>query len=371
MGVRLPEVAALDAGLETSDACAMRTLLLAVIGIAACGDDASMTPDAGPPEREVVLETEVDDSGLSPEVVFMIPEGTRSLTVVIEGEESGLYALGAFTLGDGVDLVALPSGDPGATMQGSYNVEQIGQMEGELYQSIRLGTYTHVYPYRPGQVAVPGGASLRVASDTAGPVRVTILMPEDDGARTLPLNIFVVSDTLAEPANDTFVTELERIFAQADVDVMINGVERITGTSLEQITESTEPQEAPGSQTAMLPGLVDARDLEGLDIFFVESLPAGIGGMSLGTPGPPLRGSYYFGVVVRGNLSPLAAALVVAHEAAHFVALQHVQNRGVSGAIYPDPLDDTSPGQGNLMEDGTVLTDDQAFALSRSALLVP
>lgn len=349
----------------------MRTLLLAVIVVAAgCGDDSSTMPDAGPPEREVVLETEVDDSGLSPAVSFTIPENTRSLTIVIEGETSGLYALGALTLGDGVDLVDLPSGDPGPTMQTTYNDEQIGQMEGDLFQSIRLGTYTHVYPYAPGQVAVPGAASLRVASDTAGPVRVTILMPEDDGARTLPLNIFVISDTLAEPTNDTFVTELERIFAQADIDVTINGVERITGTSLEQITESTEPQEAPGSQTAMLPGLVEGRDLEGLDIFFVESLPVGIGGMSLGTPGPPLRGSYYFGVVVRGNLSPLAAALVVAHEASHFVALQHVENRGVSGAIYPDPLEDTSPGTGNLMEDGTILTDDQAFALSRSALLV-
>ncbi len=350
----------------------MRTCLVALIlAAAACGDDASSAPDAGPPEREVVLETEVDDSGLSAEVAFTIPEDTRSVTVVIEGEESGLYALGAFTLGDGVDLVELPSGDPGAAMQASYNDEQIGQMDGDLFQSIRLGTYTHVYPYRPGQEAVPGAASLRVASDTAGPVRVTILMPEDDGARILPLNIFIVSDTLADPTSDTFVTELDRIFGQADIDVTINGVERITGTALEQITESTEPQEAPGSQTAMLPALVEDRDLPGLDIFFVESLPAGIGGMSLGTPGPPLRGSYYFGVVVRGTVSPLVAALVVAHEGSHFAALQHVENRGLSGTIYPDPLDDTSPNQGNLMEDGTSLTDDQAFALSRSALLVP
>lgn len=350
----------------------MRTCFVAlVLAAAACGDGGSSMPDAGPPERQVVLETAVDDSGLSPEVSFFVPDNTRSVTIVIEGETTGLYALGAFTLGDGVDLVDLPAGDPGAAMQASYNDEQIGQMEGDLFQSIRLGTYTHVYPYRPGQEAVPGAASLRVASDTAGPVRVTVLMPEDDGARTLPLNIFIVSDTLADPTSDAFVAELERIFAQADIDVTINGVERITGSPLERITESTEPQEAPDSQTAMLPALVEDRDLEGLDIFFVESLPTGIGGMSLGTPGPPLRGSYYFGVVVRGTVSPLVAALVVAHEGSHFAALQHVENRGVSGAIYPDPLDDTTPGQDNLMEDGTVLTEDQAFALSRSALLVP
>jgi hypothetical protein len=48
-----------------------------------------------------------------------------------------------------------------------------------------------------------------------------------------------------------------------------------------------------------------------------------------------------------------------------------VQNRGISGTTYPDPLDDTTPGANNLMEGGTVLTPGQAFALSRSALLVP
>ena len=83
-----------------------------------------------------------------------------------------------------------------------------------------------------------------------------------------------------------------------------------------------------------------------------------------------MRGSYYFGVIVRGGLSAVESARIVAHEGAHFLALQHVQNVGISGTIYPDPLDDTSPGQGNLMENGTTLTDDQAFALARSALLV-
>jgi hypothetical protein len=350
----------------------MRICLLALaVLVFGCGDDASTPPGAGPPERGFVIETDVDGSGLSPEVTFTIPEDTRSVTVVIEGDAGGLYALGAFALGDAVDRVALPAGDPGAAMQTAYHDEQIGHMEGDLYQSIRLGTFTHVYPYRPDQEVVAGTGTLRVASDTAGPVRVTLLMPEDSDARTLPLNIFVVSDTLADPATEPFVAELERIFAQAGLTVTVAGVERLTGTALEQITESTEPQEAPGSQSAMLPGLVDDRDLDGLHLFFVESLPTGIGGLSLGTPGPPLRGSYYFGVIVRGGLSDLQAARVVAHEGAHFLALQHVQNIGISGAIYPDPLDDTSPGQGNLMENGTTITEDQAFALSRSALLVP
>ncbi len=105
-------------------------------------------------------------------------------------------------------------------------------------------------------------------------------------------------------------------------------------------------------------------------MFIVESLPAGIGGLALGTPGPPVRGSYYFGVIVRGGTQWAQIARVTAHEAAHFLALQHVQNVGVSGTRYPDPLDDTAPGMPNLMESGTQLTAGQAFALSRSSLLL-
>jgi hypothetical protein len=345
---------------------AYAVVLLALI--ASCGDD-DVAPDAAPPARELTLTAAVDDSGLSPAVTFEIPEGTRSITIVVEGATDGLYALGSLSLGDGLELVGLPAGNPGPAMQAAYNVEQIGQMEGELYQSIRLGTYTHVYPYRPGQAVVAGSASLRVASDRSGPVTITVLMPEEDGAATLPLNLYLVSDTLAEPDADAFTAELDRIFAQAGITVRINGVERLTGTAFERITQSTEPQEAPDSQSAMLPALVADRETTGLDIFLVETLPSGIGGLSLGTPGPPLKGSYYFGVLVLGGVAPVEMARIVAHEGAHFLALQHVQNVGVSGTTYPDPLDDTTPGADNLMEDGTVLTEDQAFALTRSALL--
>ena len=215
-----------------------------------------------------------------------------------------------------------------------------------------------------------GAARLRVASDTPGPVRVHLLLPEDDGASVMPINVVVVSDTLLEPNTEQFMTELARIFAQADLTVAVGSVERLSGTAFERITQSTEPQEAPGNQATMLTALIPRDGRPGLDVFFVESLPAGIAGLSLGTPGPPARGSYYYGVVISGGLSSSQAARVTAHEVAHFLALQHVRNVGVSGAFYDDPLDDTTPGVDNLMEDGTVLTPGQTFALSRSALLV-
>lgn len=328
-------------------------------------------PDDSPPPREVSFDVTVDDSGLSQPLEFRIPEGTRSVTLIVDGAPDALYALGAFALGDGVDLVQLPSGPPGPAMETSYMQEQIGHMPGQLYQSIRLGTFTHVYPYRSDQTVVAGNGSLRVAANRPGPASVTVLMPEDDGAAVLPVNYYVVSDTLADPLTAAFTGELDRLFTQAGITLRTNGLERITGTTLERITDFNEPQETPSSQSAMLPGLVADRATDGLDIFFVEGLPSGVAGLSLGTPGPPVKGSYYFGVVVRGGFAATEQARVTAHEVAHFLALQHVQNRGISGALYPDPLDDTTPGADNLMEDGTVLTADQSFALTRSALLAP
>jgi hypothetical protein len=341
-------------------------IFLALFVFAACGES-----PADPAPRDVSLETEVDASGLSPELSFEIPDGTRSVTVIVEGGTTALYALGAFSMGDGADLVLLPAGSPAAAMQASYEQEQIGHMPGELYQSIRLGTFSHVYPYRPDQVVIAGGGSLRVASSQPGPVSVRILMPEDDGATALPLNFYLVSDTLADPNVPAFTGELQRIFAQVGVDVTIASVVRLTGTALEQITDFNEPQETPASQSAMLPDLVVDRPAAGLDVFFVESLVPGVAGLSLGTPGPPIRGSYYYGVIVRGGFPPVELARITAHEVAHFLALQHIENRGISGMVYPDPLDDTATGVDNLMDEGTVLTPGQGFAISRSAILVP
>ena len=336
--------------------------LLAWLG---CG-----TTDDLPPPRLVTLEATIGDAGLSEEVSFVVPENTRSISIVVEGAPDALYALGELGLDAGADLVQLPAGAPGPAMQESYHQEQIGHMPGRLYQSIRLGTYTHVYPYRPDQAVRSGLARLRVASDRAGVVSITIVMPEDEAASILPLNLYLVSDTLPDPTTPAFLGELDRVFAQAGLAVRIEQVERLTGTGLARITDFNEPQESPTSQSAMLPGLVADRARDGLDVFFVDGLPSGVAGLSLGTPGPPHRGSYYFGVLVRGDFPPLELARVTAHEVAHFLALQHVQNRGVSGQIYPDPLDDTLTGVDNLMTSGTVLTPDQRFALSRSALLV-
>ena len=345
-----------------------RTLAL-LIALAACGDDSS-SPDAGN-LRFAQGDVTVESGGFSEPFTFSVPEGTRSLTIVATGADDALYALGSFVTADGAERVGITlDAPPGTAMRASYDTEQIGQMPGALFQSIRLGTFTHVFPYRPDQSVLAGTTTVRIASDKPGPVRVSVLMPPDDGAKTLHVNLFVVSESLTLAQPPTFLDELQAIVAQAGITVVVDEVRELRGTGLSAITQSTEPQEAPQSMSARLPALAtNPASPAALDIFIVDSLPSGIGGLSLGTPGPPLRGSYYYGVLIRRSTNDQTLGVVIAHETCHFLALQHVTNVGVSGMVYPDPLDDTQPGQSNLMQAGSKLTADQGFALSRSALL--
>ena len=84
------------------------------------------------------------------------------------------------------------------------------------------------------------------------------------------------------------------------------------------------------------------------------SLPTGVAGLSLGTPGVHCPTATTFGFS-SDSAQSRTLGRVFAHEAAHFHGLQNVENRGTSGSVYP-PLDDTAPGQNNLMESGTLLT---------------
>jgi hypothetical protein len=343
----------------------MRSLALLLVVAVGCGSD------GGAPSRSVEIDAVVGANGFSEAIEIDVPASSRSITIVATGANDAIYALGSFKTADGIEHVGIDlATPPGPAMRASYDTEQIGQMDGMLFQTIRLGTFTHAYPYRPDQTVIAGKTSLRIASDKPGPVKVTVLMPEDDGGKTLHVNLFLVSETLSVAQPPSFLDELQGVFAQVGITIIVDEIRELRGTGLSRITQSTEPQESPDSQSAKLPALATTpTSPAALDIFVVDSLPSGIGGLALGTPGPPVRGSYYYGVLIRNSTNDMTMATVIAHETCHFLALQHVTNTGVSGMIYADPLDDTQPGQSNLMQSGTVLTPDQGFALSRSALL--
>lgn len=325
--------------------------------------------------RQVTSVLRLSPNGVSEPMDFMVPPHTRSLTVVVVGKPENLYGLASLQTADGTEQVQLDvSTSHGATMDESYYDEEIGVMPGNFYQNIRLGTFTNVYPYAPGQSLAPGASRLRVVSNAVGggDVTVTVLMPAEDGGRVLHINVIVASDEPdAREQPPTFLPAAKAIFAQAGIQLAVDQIKLLRNTRFSRITEWSEPQEMPQSQLAQL--AIAGRKLvasDALNIYVVDSLPMAVYGLSLGTPGPPVSSSYYNGVVLRPLGSDDLMALVFTHEVSHFLGLQHLVDVSPSGKRYVDPLPDTEPGQKNLMErTGTNLTPGQAFVLSRSALL--
>lgn len=358
----------------------MRLALIALVAALGCSaEEGTVVPpgaDTGVADAAVVPRTQsftatIGADGFSEPIAFTVPPRARSITVVVSGQKDRLYALGAFRLADGVERTKLdPATAYGSAMRDAYVTEQTGAMPGELLQSIRLGTFTHVYPYAPGQAAVEGPATLRVVSDaTSGEVTVRVYMPEDDGARTLHLNAFALSETVEMSKAPAFLAEAQTIFDQAEIRLVIDDAFTVRGSGLSSMLDFNEPQEPPTGGAAAIAALGASKAKSaGLNVFVVDRLATGVGGLSLGVPGPPERDSHYFGVILR-NAPDSELARTFAHEICHFMALQHVVNKGLSGKLYPDPIDDTEPGTGNLMETGQKLTAGQIFALLRSPLL--
>jgi len=331
----------------------------------------AMTGDSAS-TRELTVQAAIGSNGISEPVPFVVPANTRSVTIIVEGDRSMLYALASLRTADGVEHVNIDVNSAhDSSMRNSYEVEELGQMPGDLFQVIRLGTFVHVYPYAPGQSLPEGPSQLRVASSaTSGQVSVTILLPADDGGKTLHVNLISVSDTRTVAQAPSFMSAVQAIFDQAGVRVVVDEFKALTGTTFNRISEWSEPQEAPTSQSVQL--AVRGRSLvasDALNIYIVDALPTVLDGLSLGTPGPPLPSSYYFGVVIPHFSSDTTMARIFAHEVSHFLGLQHLSNRSASGKRYPGPISDAKLGENNLMEYGTVITPGQAFALSRSALL--
>jgi hypothetical protein len=342
--------------------------------VAACSSAGGSGGD-GPPRRASFTAIRFDGRGVSEPIRLSVPDRTRSIAVVAHGDDQTLYALASFETADGVEHVRLPDDiDLGAVMRERYFEEEIARMPGELLQSIRLATFTLVYPERPGQAIPPGEAELRIATSdpAAGPVDVEVLLPPEDGARTLPVNVFAVSSrfSFAGPDSLPFLPALNSMLGSAGIEVAVERVVNLPDSGLSRMPETSRPQEPPtsrSSELALLGGAMVPGDA--LNLFIVDELPDGVIGWSLGTPGPPLPDTCYSGVVAthaRGD----HLARVLAHEVGHYLGLTHVVDTGRSGASYPDTLDDTEPGRGNLMSgEGVAITPDQAFVVSRSPLL--
>lgn len=326
----------------------------------------------GSGERRLTATLAIGASGISDRLNFDVPANTASVTAVVQGDERRLYALASLRTPDGLEHVNIDlNRSYGAAMEKSYR-DEVSTMVGDLYQNIRLGTFTTIYPYLPMQTLGTGKAELRVISNRpGGEVTVTLLMPEDNhDTKVLPINLVIVSDREWN-GRANFLLPAQEILNQAGIRVVVDEIRYLRRSAFSRITEWTEPAERPRSQLAML--AVEGRKVvasDALNIFIVDELPRNVYGLSLGTPGPPISSSYYYGVVLRQLESDDFMGRVFAHEVCHFLGLQHLVDFGASGTRHFDPFPDTEPAQGNLMESsGLMLTPSQKFALSRNPLL--
>jgi hypothetical protein len=116
---------------------------------------------------------------------YEIPPHTRSFTVVLTGAPDALYALASFKI-RGQELVGIPRDELVVDMRDSYFDAGSAVPKGGLLQQTRLGTYTFVYPYAPGQPHLDGTVELEIATTSPqAPVGVHALMPRHDGSRVL------------------------------------------------------------------------------------------------------------------------------------------------------------------------------------------
>ena len=361
---------------------ALRVASLAMVASLAAGCRAEPAP---PLRRFDFDRITFDPRGISPPLRVQVPSATRSITVVVDGDPGALYALAGLEIAarppldshpfDPIDLTG--SVDLGAEMRAGYFDERSGVMPGALRQTIRLGLFTAVYPDRPDLILVESDLVVRVATTVpARPVDVTILFSEalPSGPAVLPVVLFMWSppqaggaapavDDRGEVAGLPFVARLRSILAAGGIELRVERVVEMDDPAFARMTELSEPQEPPTSESARLAVSAGARvEGDALNLFIVDSLPAGVGWWTLGTPGPPLPDTIYSGVVAARLDGGDELARVLAHEIGHYLGLWHVDHVTRHGAKQADPLADTEPGTGNLMDEvhrGTRLTRDQ------------
>jgi hypothetical protein len=196
-----------------------------------------------------------------------------------------------------------------------------------------------------------------------------VLLPAEDGAATLPLNLVCVAVRCRDEPAAAWLDGTAELLAAGGIGLDVRAIVDLTELAHVSLAEVTEPHETPwGTSARLARAAAGLGDPHAVDLFVVDELPPGVGGWSLGAPGVPVAGTPYSGVIVERGADDVTAR-VAAHELAHYLGLRHVVDRSASGVAYPDRLDDTSPRAYNLMDDGTRLTADQAYVLRRSAVL--
>ena len=319
--------------------------------------------------------------GRSDEIVFEVPEGARSVTVVAQGDPASFLAIASLQWSDGTQAIEIAGAAPDVLRQVGTSPFPI-LLDAPVPQLVRQGTFSWLYPRVAEQPLPAGPARLRIAStDADGSTDVTILTPLDDGAHVLHLSVASASDRFAWTEPPAAFDHVRATFERAGIDVVVDEVVALDGHDVGPFVGGYTTPDGP--EAALVQRARAAGASTGLLVMIVDAFDAL--GYTLGLPGPPLPDTAYSGVVVSdripGSGDPDAKlGHVIAHEVSHYLGLTHLFDFGPNAEEIPDAFDDTGPYDRNLMgsldlgatpsDEDTALTPRQSWALSRSAMLV-
>jgi len=319
---------------------------------------------------------EIGEDGLSEPIEIEVPEGARSLQLLVLGAPASTYALGSFVTPDGVEhseLAASP--DPQAQLREALiPPDDFAPLYVGLQHFATAESFVHVHP-NDGTPVRPGLHRVRVLSSASRErVEVRVITPPDDGADVIHINLHDVAMDVPEARIRELAAGVTAIFAEAGLRVVVDEIVEHRPTSLRDLFCASPPCTTvrPGSRYTELVRVgrpLSASDA--LDVYVVDLDPTG--GVSLGQPGANAPDSELFGVFIHAananddDVGPQT----IAHEIAHFLGLWHVSE------TYPDPIadtDDTNATCTNLMSYcgvETGLTPGQVRVIRASPLVRP
>ena len=247
---------------------------------------------AEPEDLQTLLDEQTRLSeGLSDTLLFEVPEGTWSLTIVIEGP--GTYTLASWTDSEGTELVR----DRWIDTEGDWVCRSCLNPVGWADEA-----FATVAPNNPEAQIVPGEHAITLAGDWDERVAVTVtakVMPTPPDTGVLDLNLWFTGayGLTAEAAQDD--AYFQEVLAYVDTLYARVGLELGTLEYHElgaewQVVESTW---GPGNDLSELLSQSSEARQNALNVFFVDELYVGaagsppgdlIIGISAGTPGAPL-----------------------------------------------------------------------------------